>query len=285
MTTIAPTRRRRRRSLRHRVNGGLLSLLAWVAGIAFFFPVGWMVLSSFKAEGDAYTNPPKFIFEPTFEQYITVFERGIEPYVVNSLFASLVSLAIVLVLAVPAAYALSVRRIGRWRDSMFFFLSTRFLPPAAAIVPLYLIARDIGALDNIWTLTILYSAMNLSLAIWMLQSFMSEIPTELFEAASLDGASLLTTFRRIILPLMLPGIAATAVICFIFSWNEFFFAVNLTSSSAETLPIFLVGFMASEGPFWAQLSAAATLATLPVLLVGWMAQDKLVRGLTMGAVK
>lgn len=263
----------------------LLGLLAWAVGLAMFFPVGWMVISSFKHESDAYTNPPTFIFEPTLSQYESVFNRGIAPYFLNSVMASLVSLAIVLVLAIAASYALSVRQVKNWRDSMFFFLSTRFLPPAAAIVPLYLIARDLRMLDNIWTLIILYTAMNLPLAIWMLQSFMAEIPVELFEAASIDGAGLFSTFRRIILPLMLPGIAATSVICFIFSWNEFFFAVNLTSSSAETMPIFLVGFMASEGPFLAQLSAAATLAVLPVLLLGWFAQDKLVRGLTMGAVK
>lgn len=283
MTSASVTVRAKRQ--RFRIGSVLLTGLAWAVGIAAFFPVAWMFLTSFKNESDAYTNPPTFLFEPTLDQYISVFARGVWPYFANSLAASLISLAIVLVLSIAAGYALAVRPVKAWRDSMFFFLSTRFLPPAAAIVPLYLIARDLRMLDNIWTLVILYTAMNLPLAIWMIQSFMAEIPIELFEAASIDGAGLFATFTRIILPLMLPGIAATSVICFIFSWNEFFFAVNLTSSHAETMPIFLVGFMASEGPFLAQLSAAATIAVLPVVIMGWLAQDKLVRGLTMGAVK
>jgi sorbitol/mannitol transport system permease protein len=283
MTSIVSTSRRR--SLRSRLGSAGLTAITWVVAVLFFLPVAWMFLTGFKNEVDASSETPKLIFEPTLDQFAKVFHRGIESYLVNSLIASAGSILLVVLLAVPAAYALSVKPVRRWQDSMFFFLSTRFLPLAAAVVPIYLISRDIGLLDNILLLVILYAAMNLPLAIWMLQSFMAEIPIEVFEAASLDGAGFVTTMRRIILPLLVPGLAATLVICFIFTWNEFFLAVSLTSTKAATVPVFLVGFVSSEGLFAAQLSAAAALATLPVLLAGWFAQDKLIRGLTMGAVK
>ena len=239
-----------------RLGNMLLGTLAWIAALVFFFPVFWMFI-----------------------------DRGIGPYLLNSLMATLISVVVVILLALPAAYALSIRPVEKWRDAMFFFLSTRFMPFVAAIVPIYIIARNIGMLDNIYTLVILYTGMNLPIAVWMLRSFLSEIPQEILEAARVDGAPLRVEFTRILLPLIAPGLAATALITFIFAWNEFFFAVNLTSTRAATVPVFLVGFITSEGLFWARLSAASTLATLPVILVGWVAQKQLVRGLTMGAVK
>jgi sorbitol/mannitol transport system permease protein len=147
------------------------------------------------------------------------------------------------------------------------------------------IARDIGMLDNIWTLVILYTAMNLPIAVWMLRSFMSEVPGEVLEAGRVDGANLRQEAGKIMFPMIAPGVAATALICVIFAWNEFFLAVNLTSVRAQTVPVYLVGFITSEGAFWARLSAAATLAAIPVLLAGWIAQRQLVRGLTLGAIK
>jgi len=137
----------------------------------------------------------------------------------------------------------------------------------------------------IWVLMILYTAMNLPIAVWMLRSFLLEVPIEVIEASRVDGAGLLRQLRTIIMPIIRPGLAATALICFIFAWNEFFLVVNLTTTQAATVPVFLVGFVAPEGQFLAHLSAAATIACLPVLIAGWLAQDKLVRGLSMGAVK
>jgi sorbitol/mannitol transport system permease protein len=168
---------------------------------------------------------------------------------------------------------------------LFFFLSTRMLPVVGAIVPIYVIARDASLLDNVWTLVVLYTAMNLPIAVWMLRSFMLEVPGEILEAARVDGADTRQELRRVLLPVIAPGIAATALICVIFAWNEFLLAVNLTSVRAQTVPVYLVGFITSEGAFWARLSAAATLAAIPVLLAGWLAQRYLVRGLTLGAVK
>jgi sorbitol/mannitol transport system permease protein len=260
-------------------------VVAWLVGLGFFFPVFWMVLTAFKQESDAATSPPKLIFTPTLEQFTAVFEQGIGPAMLNSVFATGISTLLVLLLGVPAAFALSLRPVRKTQDALFFFMSTKMLPIVAVILPLYVIVSNIGLLDNIWALVILYTAMNLPIAVWMMRSFFLEVPGELLEAASLDGASLWRSVREVILPLVSPGIAATALICVIFAWNEFFFAVNLTAANAGTVPVFLVGFITSEGLYWAQLSAAATIAALPVVLAGWVAQNKLVQGLSFGAVK
>ena len=260
-------------------------VVAWIAAIGFFFPVFWMVLTSFKSERDAATSPPKLFFTPTLDQYKAVFDQGIGPAMLNSVWATGVSTILVLLLGVPAAFALSLRPVRKTSDALFFFMSTKMLPVVAAILPLYVIVSNIGLLDNIWALVILYTAMNLPIAVWMMRSFFLEVPGELLEAASLDGASLGRSVREVILPLVSPGIAATALICVIFAWNEFFLAVNLTAVNAQTMPVYLVGFIAGEGQYWAVLSAAATMAALPVMLCGWFAQNKLVRGLSFGAIK
>jgi sorbitol/mannitol transport system permease protein len=244
-----------------------------------------MVLTSLKQSKDVTTNPPVWFFGPTFDHYRTVFDGNITPFLLNSLMASVFSTLLVVVLATPAAYALSLRPVAKWSDALFFFISTKMLPAVAAILPVYILAVKIGMKDNIWTMVILYTSMNLPLAIWMMRSFLLEVPREVLEAGEVDGAGLITSIRRIVLPIVSPGLAATALICFIFSWNEFFLAVNLTDTNASTAPIFLLGFISGRGPFLADLSAAATLLSLPVLIAGWVAQNKLVRGLSMGAVK
>jgi sorbitol/mannitol transport system permease protein len=272
---------RTRRSAR----GAAWAVVAWVAGLLFFLPVLWMVLTGFKREVDAASNPPSWVFTPVLDGYRQVFDRDITPYLLNSLMASVLSTLLVLLLATPAAYALSIRPVAKWRDVLFFFISTKMLPAVAALLPIYLLVKELGMLDNIWTMVILYTSMNLPLAVWMMRSFLLEVPSALIEAAAMDGASLTVTIRRILLPIVAPGLAATALICFIFSWNEFFFAVNLTATRAGTSPIFLVGFITSEGLFLARLCAAATIVSLPVVVAGWIAQKQLVRGLSMGAVK
>jgi sorbitol/mannitol transport system permease protein len=268
-----------------RLSGTVLSVLGWAAALLMFFPVLWMVLTAFKQERDAFTSPPKFLFEPTLDQFDAVLSGGLESALLNSLWTTVGSTVLVVLLALPAAYALSIRPVEKWQDVLFFFLSTRMLPVVGAIVPIYVIARDISMLDNVWTLVVLYTAINLPIAVWMLRSFMSEVPTEVLEAARVDGANLWQEARKVMLPMIAPGIAATALICVIFAWNEFFLAVTLTAVRAQTVPVYLVGFITSEGAFWARLSAAATLAAIPVLLAGWVAQRYLVRGLTLGAIK
>ncbi|MBT0565236.1 carbohydrate ABC transporter permease [Williamsia sp. CHRR-6] len=265
--------------------GIALTWLTWILAIGFFFPVLWMVLTAFKKESDANTDPPTFFFTPTLEQFRNAFDAGIGTPLLNSVFATVMSTVLVLALGVPAAFALSLRPVRKTSDALFFFISTKMLPIVAAIIPLYVIVGKIGMLDNIWTLVVLYTAMNLPIAIWMMRSFFLEVPAELLEAASIDGASLWTSVREVNLPLISPGIAATALICVIFSWNEFFFAVNMTAVNAQTMPVFLTGFMSGQGLYWAQLSAVSVLAALPVVVCGWIAQNKLVRGLSFGAIK
>ena len=286
-TTAERAAAARRRGRGRKVSGGsvAIGIAAWVVGLLFFAPVLWMFLTGFKQEAQASTDPPTFFFTPTLDQYRAILDRDFAPYFINSAMASILSTILVIILATPAAYALSIARIPKWRDGLFFFMSTRMMPAVASILPLYIIAKNIGMLDNITFLSLIYTAMNLPIAVWMIRSFLIELPKEVLEAARVDGARLFTEMRRIILPMIAPGLAATALICFIFAWNEFFFAVSLTATQAATVPVFLVGFITSEGLFWARLSAASTMAVLPVIIAGWIAQKWLVRGLSLGAVK
>ena len=159
------------------------------------------------------------------------------------------------------------------------------MPPVGVILPLYVIFQKLGLLDSYLGLIIIYTGMNVPLVIWMVRSFMLEIPFEVVEAARMDGVTLWQEIVRMVLPLIVPGLAATALLCFIFTWNEFFFAFNLTTSKAAPLSVYISSFKTAEGLFWAKMSAAATATILPVLIAGWAAQRQLVTGLTMGAVK
>jgi len=267
----------------------VLGLLAWVTALLFFFPVFWMVLNSFKTEQDANASP-KFFFTPTLDEYreVTKSTSGVlsfsEAYT-NSIVIVLVSTLIVLLLAIPAAYALAIRPIHKWRDALFFFISTKFLPVVASILPVWILARNFDLLNTRMVLIILYLGVNLPLAIWMLRSFFQEVPHELIEAAEIDGASLWGQLRSIVLPLAAPGIAATALLCVIFAWNEFFYAVQLNPVDGSTVPIWVTTNISTRGDFLAKLSAASVLACIPVVLAGWLAQKRMIRGLAMGAIK
>jgi sorbitol/mannitol transport system permease protein len=280
---LAPSRRIRRRAREMSHLAGW-TVLGWVVGIGFFIPVLWMVVTAFKPESAAETWPPQFTFSPTLSEFRIVFD-GMDPYIEHSAEATIGSTIVVLVLALPAAYALSIRPVGRWRDSLFFFISTKMLPIVAAIGPLYVIALKTHLLDSIWLLIILYAAMNLPLAVWMLRSFMLEVPSEMLEAARLDGAGRIREITEVVMPVVVPGLVSTALICVIFAWNELFLALNLTVTNAATMPMFLISSVPQEGLYIAHLSAAATVASVPVIIVGWIAQRSLVRGLSMGAIK
>jgi sorbitol/mannitol transport system permease protein len=275
----------RTRPPQRRSRAWMLGVLAWGIGLIFVAPVLWMVLTSLHTESDAATNPPSVAAKLTLSGYREFFGSNPWPALINSATAAIFSTLLVLALATPAAYALSIKPVRKWTDTMFFFLSTKFLPVVAALLPVYLIAKNLGLLDNIVALVVIYASMNLPIAVWMMRSFLSELPKEMIEAAELDGAKLPTVLRRIILPVTAPGLAATSLICFIFAWNELMFARVLTSTVAGTSPVFLTGFITSEGLFLAKLCAAAMIVSLPVLIAGFAAQDKLVQGLSMGAVK
>lgn len=266
-----------------------MALTAWLVATLFFFPVFWMMLNGFKEEIDANTSP-KLFFTPTLDRYsdVTHQTQGLLSFseaFVNSFLIVAISTVLVLFLAIPAAYALSIYPVKKWRDVLFFFISTKFLPIVAAILPLWVISESLGLLNTRLVLVILYTAMNLPLAVWMLRSFFGEVPRELIEASQIDGASLSQQIRRIILPIVAPGIAATALLCIIFAWNEFFLAVQLNPVDASTVPIWVTTNVSTRGNFLAKLSAASTLATLPVVVAGWVAQKRMIRGLAMGAIK
>ncbi len=277
------------RRVRSPRGGIVLAVLAWLIGILFVLPVLWMILTSLHSEADAATNPPSIAAPLTFQGYAEFFgaTSGASPWppLLNSLTASVLSTLLVLLLAIPAAYALSIRPVRKWTDVLFFFLSTKMLPIVAGLLPIYLFAQYTGLLDNIWLLIVFYTSMNLPIAVWMMRSFLAEVPVEMLEAASIDGAGLLRTHRAIVAPVVLPGIAATSLICFIFSWNELLFARVLTATVATTAPVFLTSFVTSQGLFLAKVCAAAFAVSLPVLIAGFAAQDKLVQGLSLGAVK
>jgi sorbitol/mannitol transport system permease protein len=266
-----------------------LGVLTWVIGLVFFFPLFWLLLNGFKDESVANGSPVLF-FDPTLDRFseVTEVSGGLLSFAEafwNSFWIVLISTIFVMALAIPAAYALAIRPMRKWRDILFFFISTKFLPVVGIIMPIWIIARDLDLLGTRTVLVVLYTAMNLPLAVWMLRSFFAEVPKELIEASQMDGCSLLGQIRQVILPIVAPGLAATALLCVIFAWNEFFFAVQLNPTGASTIPVWVNSQQKFQGQFLAGLSAASVLATFPVVIAGWVAQKRMIRGLAMGAIK
>jgi sorbitol/mannitol transport system permease protein len=265
-----------------------IGALAWVVGLLWIFPVAWTVLTSFKTEEDA--SAQTLHQGLSFGRYSDVSHSttgtlSLQAAFTNSLVVVAVSTLIVLLLALPAAYALAIRPIHKWRDVLFFFISTKFLPVVASIFPIYVYAEKWNLIGTRTVLIILYIAINLPLAVWMLRSFFKEVPQELIEAAEIDGTNLFNQLRSVILPIAAPGIAATALLCVIFAWNEYFYALQLNFANGSTMPQWVTSNVSTRGNFLAKLSAASTIACLPVVLAGWAAQKRLVRGLSMGALK
>jgi sorbitol/mannitol transport system permease protein len=265
-----------------------LGIAAWVVGMLWIFPVGWTLLTSFKTEQDA--SAQTLHNGLTFGRYSDVSHSttgtlSLSAAFTNSLVVVVVSTVIVMLLALPAAYALAIRPVPKWRDVLFFFISIKFLPIVASIFPIYVYAQKWNLIGTRTILIILYIAINLPLAIWMLRSFFIEVPRELIEASEIDGTSLFNQLRSVILPITAPGIAATALLCVIFAWNEYFYAIQLNFAGASTMPQWVIGNVSTRGNFLAKLSAASIIACLPVVLAGWAAQKRMIRGLSMGAIK
>lgn len=262
------------------------AVLTYLLVLLLIFPVLWMVVTGFKTEVEAISTPPIFFFVPTLSQFAMAFSGGFFAYLFNSAVASLISTALALVLGIPAAYAMVFQMRKKSEDNMLFFvLSTRFLPFAAILIPLFVIITHLNLLDNLLTLIIVYTAMNLPLMIWMSRSYFMDLPKEVLEGAWLDGATTLQTMVRIVVPMAAPGLAAAALLSIIFAWNDFFFAVTLTYTNSPTLPIMVATFTSNEGLFLARVSALATMIILVPVLIGIYAQRHLVHGLTGGALK
>jgi sorbitol/mannitol transport system permease protein len=265
-----------------------IGVLAWVVGLLWIFPVAWTLLTSFKTEQDAAAQTLHHGL--SFGRYSEVSHSttgvlSLQTAFMNSLVVVLVSTLIVLLLALPAAYALAIHPIHKWRDVLFFFISTKFLPIVASIFPIYVYAQKWNLIGTREVLIVLYIGINLPLAIWMIRSFFMEVPRELIEAAEIDGTSLVNQLRQVIIPIAAPGIAATALLCLIFAWNEYFYALQLNFANGSTMPQWVVANVSTRGNFLAKLSAASIIACLPVVIAGWAAQKRMIRGLSMGALK
>jgi multiple sugar transport system permease protein len=263
------------------VRAALAVALVWT-----LVPLAWMVLSSFKPANDLTASPPKVVFHPTLDHYRTLFSGGghIGGYIVHSIVASGVSTLIAVALGCLAGYGLA-RSSFRGKDHVsFWIISTRMAPIAAAILPLFIIFRAMGLIGSTWSLIIAYLTFNLPFAIWIMSAFFGQLPPSLEHAALVDGATRWQAFRRIALPLTVPGIATTAILCLVFSWNDYAFASTFSGPSSQTLPIAASQLVTQESIDWGQLTAIGTIVVAPMILVGLCVRRWLVTGLTLGAV-
>ncbi|MBS1066244.1 MULTISPECIES: carbohydrate ABC transporter permease [Gluconobacter] len=263
-----------------------VTILGWGIALWLFFPIFWMILTSFKSEVQAISTPPKLFFMPTLSSYAEVFERAnYWHFALNTVIVSVGATAVAIALAVPAAYSMAFMPSKRTRGTLLWMLSTRMLPPVGVLVPIYILARNTHLLDTCTGLAIVDMLTNLPIIVWMLYTFFREVPAPILEAGRMDGATRWQEMTMVLLPLALPGIASTALLSLILCWNEAFWSLNLTSSHAAPLTAFIASFSSPEGLFFGKLSAASTLAVAPILVFGWISQKQLVRGLTFGAVK
>ena len=273
-----------------RLKGWSKYVVLMAALIIAIAPVYWMLTISLKTEVDQFAVPPRWIgFAPTFAHYYDAFfARSFGRYLVTSLTVATLSTICAVTLGTLAAYGLArfKLRAGLDRRLSMWILSTRMFPPIVTAVPLFLMMRDLRLLNTITALVIVYTALNLPFVVWMMRGFFRELPKELEEAAMVDGDSRLGALRRVILPLVTPGLAATAVFCLIVSWNEFLLGLVLTQTDASmTLPVGIAGRVTQYEIKWGVMSAAGVVAMIPILVFAMAVQKYLVRGLSLGAVK
>ena len=274
----------RRVSTTHKL---VTTIAAWIVGFVIFFPILWMVLASFKTELEAFAIPPSFLFfHWTTENYAAVQERSdYLHHAINSIVIAGGSTLIALLIAIPAAWSMAFAPTKRTRDILLWMLSTKMMPPVGVLVPIYLLYRTFGLLDSRGGLIIVLCLGNLPIVVWMLFTYFKEIPRDILEAARMDGATVGREIVYVLTPMALPGIASTLLLNVILAWNEAFWTLNLSTSAAAPLTVFIASYSSPEGLFWAKLSAASTLAIAPILVLGWFSQRQLVQGLTFGAVK
>ncbi|MBN9315325.1 MAG: carbohydrate ABC transporter permease [Devosia sp.] len=259
---------------------------ALIVSLLFFAPIYWMILTALKSGNEAFKATPSLIVWPDFENFALVFTQSNFGLALStSLFVSVTSTVLCLVLGASIAYPLARVKMRGQKHIAFWILSLRIIPPIAVIIPLFLLLRSVGLTGSIWSLVIVYTYMNLPLTVWLLRGFFADLPTEIEEASFVDGAGRLRTFIGITLPLTAPGLIATALLCFIFAWNEFLFANILTGAATRTAPVGLTEYVTPVSVEWNKIMAAGTLVVLPVWIGALAAQRYLVRGLTLGAVK
>ena len=247
-------------------------------------PLVWMVISSFKSPDDLLATTPSIFFTPTLEHYGALFQSGLWGYVQNSMLAAGISTIIAVTLGCLAGYGLSRARFRGKDHVAFWIISTRMAPIAAVILPLFILFRYAGLLDSTLGLIIAYLTFNLPFAIWIMNSFFADLPPSLEEAAMVEGATRFGAFWRIALPLTAPGIVTTAILCLVFSWNDYAFAVTFAGPDSQTLPIAASQLNTQTGLNWGQLTAIGTIVVAPMILVGLAVRRYLVKGLTLGAV-
>ncbi len=258
----------------------------WLAALFFFFPIFWMGITAFKREAVAVATPPTVFFEPTLQNFKTVFARSdYALFVQNSIVIAIAATLLAIVIGAPAAYAMAFYPKKKTKDILTWMLSTKMMPAVGVMVPIYLWFRDWELLDTCLGLIIIYTLMNLPIVVWLIYTFFKEIPKDLIEAARMDGAKPLKQLIYVLLPLTAPGFASTILLSIIFIWNEAFWSINLTVTKATPLTAFISSYSSPQGMFWAKLSAASLLAVAPIMVLGWLTQKQLVRGLTFGAVK
>lgn len=262
-----------------------MTILVWLVALLMFFPILYTIITSLKTEGEAAAG---FSMIPswTLESYALVLDQQdyFRPFT-NSVVISIGSTLVSLLIAIPAAWAMAFAPTPRTRDVLMWMLSTKMMPAAGVLVPMYLIFLNTGLLDTLLGLTIILTLVNLPIVVWMLYTYFKEIPVDILEAARMDGATLGKELIYILVPMAVPGIASTLLLNVILAWNEAFWTLRLSTDDAAPLTAFIASFSSPQGQFLAKLSAASVLAILPILLLGWFSQKQLVRGLTFGAVK
>jgi multiple sugar transport system permease protein len=256
-----------------------------VYAVIVLFPIFWMATMMVKPNEAMFARPTVWLFTPTLEHFEYVIAQGFHWSLLTSFVLCLMSTALVVIIGTPAAYAFA-RFEMRMKDDLFLFiLATRMAPPVCLVIPFYFIFAKLNLLDTFLGLTLAYMTFNLSFYVWVLRSFCRDLPVELEEAAALEGWSRPQIFRRVVFPLLRNGIVATAVLCFIFAWNEFLFAFMLGGKAVQTLPVSIPKLITSQGVRWGEMAVVGMTALLPVLAVVFVLQRHIVRGLTLGAVK
>ena len=265
----------------------LNTLIAWSIGLLIFFPILWIIIMSFKSEGDAIKAPLEVLRSAwTFENYGVVQDRSnYSRHFFNSVYIAFGSTLLGLLVAVPAAWAMAFVPSKNTKNILLWMLSTKMLPAVGVLYPIYLLFIQLGLLDSRIGLTIVLMLINLPIIVWMLYTYFREIPGEILEAARMDGATLREEILYVLTPMAIPGMASTVLLNVILAWNEAFWTLNLTAAKAAPLTAFIASYSSPEGLFYSKLSAASVMAIAPILIMGWFSQKQLVRGLTFGAVK